>query len=57
MKSICSKGEVNIITLPPKVWRPKPGNICIPLDYDDGIDDGIFDYSYYVKVAYIPKER
>ena len=32
IQSICTKGEVNVITLPPKVWRPKSATRYIPLD-------------------------
>ena len=29
-------------------------NKYIPLDYSDGIDDGVFDYSHYRKAVYRP---
>ena len=45
------------ITLPPKVWRPKPSNKYIPVEYSDDIDDGVFDYSHHGHTVYRPKKQ
>ena len=46
-----------MITLPPKIWRPKPLNKYIPIDYAYDVDDGIFDYSFYGKTVFRPTQR
>jgi hypothetical protein len=36
-----------VITMPPKVWRPRPPSRYIPLDYGDEIDDDMFIFRQY----------
>ena len=48
--------SIYAITLPPKVWRPKSSNKCIPIEYADDIDDGVFDYFRHGKIVYRPKQ-
>ena len=43
-----------VIDVPPKIWRPKPVNRYIPIDYGTDIDDGMFDYSHYGKTVFRP---
>ena len=45
---------VLIIEVPPKIWRPKPQNKYIPLDYGDDIHDGHFDFEYKGKAVWRP---
>ena len=45
------------ITLPPKVWRPKPISLYIPVDYANDIDDGVFNYSNYGHTIFRPKKK
>ena len=40
--------SIYVIDVPPTVWRPKPQNRYIPLDYGTDIDNGVFDYARYV---------
>ena len=49
--------DVNVlmIKLPPKIWRPKPENKYVPVDYSDDIDEGVFDYSHHGRAVYRPK--
>ena len=44
-----------MIKLPPKIWRPKPENKYIPVDYSDDIDEGVFDFSHHGRAVYRPK--
>ena len=46
-----------MIQLPPKIWRPKPANKYVPVDYSDDIDEGVFDYSHHGNAVYRPKEK
>ena len=43
--------------MPPKVWRPKPQNRYIPLDYGDDVDEGVFELSHFGKTVFHPKIR
>jgi hypothetical protein len=38
-----------VIEVPPKVWRPKPTDKYLPMDYSDDIDDGVFIFEQYGK--------
>ena len=49
--------NVMMIQLPPKIWRPKPENKYIPIDYSDDVDEGVFDFSHHGKVVYRPKVK
>jgi hypothetical protein len=46
---------VHVITMPPKVWRPKPPSRYIPLEYGDEIDDDLFIFRNYGKALSLPK--
>ena len=46
-----------MINIPPKIYRPKPENKYIPLDYGTEIDDGVFDYAHYGKTVFRPSKR
>ena len=48
------RGDVLLITIPPKVWRPKVINRYIPIDYSSDIDEGVFDYKCYGKAVFRP---
>ena len=50
-------GRILTITLPPKIWRSKPPNRYILIDYAKDADNGIFDYSHYGKTVFRPKKR
>jgi len=43
-----------MIEVPPKIWRPKPQNKYIPLDYGDDIHDGHFDFEFKGKAVWRP---
>ena len=43
--------------MPPKIWRPKPQNRYIPLDYGDDVDEGVFDFAHFGKTVFRPKIR
>jgi hypothetical protein len=36
-----------MIDVPSKIWRPKPENKYVPLDYGDDIDDDILVFTKY----------
>ena len=46
-----------MIDVPPKIWRPKAQNRYIPIDYDNDIDDGVFDYSHHRRAVFRPSVR
>ena len=50
-------GCIFTITLSPKIWRPRPPNRYIPIDYADDVDDGIFDYSHYGNTVFCSKPQ
>jgi len=43
--------------MPPKIWRPKPQNRYIPLDYGDDVDEGVFEFAHFGKTVFRPKIR
>jgi hypothetical protein len=38
-----------MIDVPSKIWRPKPENRYVPLDYGDNIDDDLLVFTQYGK--------
>ena len=46
-----------MIQLPPKIWKPKPENKYLPMDYSDDIDEGVFEFSHHGKAVYRPKVK
>jgi hypothetical protein len=45
-----------VIDVPPKIWRPKPIDQYIPLDYSNDIDDNVFEFEQYGKAFCHPAE-
>jgi hypothetical protein len=43
-----------VIDVPPKVWRPKPVDCYVPVDYSDDIDGDVFLFEQYGKAACQP---
>ena len=39
--TVCTASSF-VIAVPPKLWRPKPADQCIPMDYSDDIDESVF---------------
>jgi len=54
---MCNGASICVIEMPPKIWRPKPENKYIPLDYGTDIDDGVFDFSHYGHTDFRPTDR
>ena len=48
------RGNVLLINIPPKVWRPKVINRYIPTYNSSDIDEGFFDYKCYGKAVFRP---
>ena len=47
-----------MIEMCPKVWRTKPRNHYVPLDYNrDDVYKRVFDVSHYGKIVFSPKAR
>ena len=44
-----ARGSIFVISVPPKIWRPKVHNKYTPQDYSIDINDGIFDFDFTVK--------
>ena len=45
-----------VIDVPPKIWRPKPVDRYLPLDYANDIDDSVFEFEQYGKAICHPPE-
>jgi hypothetical protein len=43
-----------VIDVPPKLWRPKPIDRYVPMDYSDDIDESIFLFERYGKAICRP---
>jgi hypothetical protein len=44
-----------VIQVPPKLWRPKPADYYIPLDYSNDLDESVFLFERYGKaVGHVP---
>ena len=48
------RGNVLLITIPPKVSISKEINRYIPIAYSSDIDEGLLDYKCYGKVVFRP---
>ena len=48
------RGNILLINIPPKVWRPKVINRYIHTDYSSDIDEAVFDCKCYGKVVFRP---
>ena len=46
-----------MIQLPPKIWKAKPGNRYVPVDYNNDTDEGLFDFLHHGNTVYCPKEK
>ena len=46
-----------MIDVPPKIWRPKPENKYIPLDYATDVDEGVFDFAHHGNTVFRPRKR
>ena len=46
-----------MIDVPPKIWRPKPENKHIPLDYATDVDDGFFDFANHGNTVFRTRKR
>ena len=46
-----------MIDVPPKIWRPKPENKYVPLDYSTDIDEGAFNFSHHGNTVFRPRKR
>jgi hypothetical protein len=44
------------IDVPPKIWRPKPVDRYIPVDYSNDIDESVFEFEQYGKAICHPPE-
>ena len=49
-----TNSSIYMIDVHPKVWRPKPKNRYILLDYGIDIDNGVFDYARCGKTVFRP---
>ena len=48
------RGNVLLINIPPKVWRPKMINKYTPTNQTDDIGEGCFDFKQYGKTMFRP---
>ena len=48
---------VFMIDVPPKIWRPKPENKYIPLDYATDVNEGVFDFAHHGNTIFRPRKR
>ena len=39
------------------IWRPKPETKYIPIDYNNNIEERVFNYSHHGNTVYCPKEK
>ena len=51
-----ARSSISIIEVPPKIWRPKVQNKDTPQDNSIDIDDGVFDFEFYGKTVFRPKQ-
>jgi hypothetical protein len=45
-----------VIEVPPKIWRPKPIDRYIPMDYSNDIDDSVFEFQQFGNAICHPPE-
>jgi hypothetical protein len=45
-----------VIDVPPKLWRPKPVDRYIPMDYSNDIDDSVFEFEQFGQAICHPPE-
>jgi hypothetical protein len=45
-----------VIEAPPKIWRPKPIDRYIPMDYSNDIDDSVFEFQQFGNAISHPPE-
>ena len=45
-----------VIEVPPKIWRPKPLDKYVPIDYSNDIDESVFEFEQFGKAICHPPE-
>ena len=51
-----ARGSIFVIEVPPKIWSPKVQNKYTPPDYAIDINHGVFDFDFYGKTVFCPKQ-
>ena len=48
--------QILVIEVPPKIWRPKPIDRYIPMDYSNDIDESVFEFEQFGRTICHPPE-
>ena len=48
---------IHTIKIPQKIWRPKPINKYIPINYADDIYKVVFEFAHYSNTIFRPAKR